>query len=213
MNTYSKYAPNVFLAKCPQKHEKGETIVLTTKYGKENEVTVWNLIQEENGYYFYSFTRNDGFTSQERAKRKAEQCEARAAKAAKQALEEAAKSSRIISNIVPGQPILVDHYSARRHRRDLERSDTAMRRAVTLSGKSEELTYKAKKWQKQQNVVDLSMPESLEYFKEKLEQAVEYHEGLKSGKYPRQHSFDVSYANKAVKELRNKVRMANLLWG
>lgn len=24
MNTYSKYVPNVFLAKCSEKHEKGE---------------------------------------------------------------------------------------------------------------------------------------------------------------------------------------------
>jgi hypothetical protein len=30
-NTYSKYVPNVFLAKCTEKHEKGETIPLTTK--------------------------------------------------------------------------------------------------------------------------------------------------------------------------------------
>ena len=39
-NTYSKYCPNVFLAKCDERHEKGETIVLTTKYGKENEVEI-----------------------------------------------------------------------------------------------------------------------------------------------------------------------------
>ena len=35
MNTYYKFAPNVFLAKCDEKHEKGETIEVTTKYGKE----------------------------------------------------------------------------------------------------------------------------------------------------------------------------------
>jgi len=34
MNTYSKYAPNVFLAKCTEKHERGEIIQVTTKYGK-----------------------------------------------------------------------------------------------------------------------------------------------------------------------------------
>ena len=37
MNTYYKFAPNVFLAKCDEKHEKGETIEVTTKYGKEND--------------------------------------------------------------------------------------------------------------------------------------------------------------------------------
>ena len=40
MNTYYKFCPNVFLAKCDAKHEKGETILVTTKYGKENESIV-----------------------------------------------------------------------------------------------------------------------------------------------------------------------------
>lgn len=34
MNTYYKFAPNVFLAKCDEKHEKGEEILVTTKHGK-----------------------------------------------------------------------------------------------------------------------------------------------------------------------------------
>lgn len=35
MNTYHKFCPNVFLAKCDEKHEKGEVIEVTTKYGKD----------------------------------------------------------------------------------------------------------------------------------------------------------------------------------
>lgn len=41
MNTYLKYCPNVFVAKCEEQHEKGEEIILTTKYGKENICVVW----------------------------------------------------------------------------------------------------------------------------------------------------------------------------
>ena len=37
MNTYVKFAPNVFVAKCEEQYEKGEVIEVTTKYGKENE--------------------------------------------------------------------------------------------------------------------------------------------------------------------------------
>jgi len=33
-----------FLAKCTEKHEKGEVIEVSTKYGKENESIVFNLI-------------------------------------------------------------------------------------------------------------------------------------------------------------------------
>ena len=36
MNTYSKFYPNVFLAKCAELHDKGETIEMTTQYGKKN---------------------------------------------------------------------------------------------------------------------------------------------------------------------------------
>ena len=57
MNTYSKYAPNVFLAKCTEKHERGEIIPVTTKYGKENESEVFNLIYERDGFYFYKWER------------------------------------------------------------------------------------------------------------------------------------------------------------
>lgn len=50
MNTYYKFAPNVFLAKCEEMHKKGEEILVTTKYGKENESIVFNLILEKDGF-------------------------------------------------------------------------------------------------------------------------------------------------------------------
>ena len=72
MNTYYKFVPNVFLAKCDEKHAKGETIDVTTKYGKENESIVFNLIFERDGFYYYSIVRADGFNVQEWAKQRAE---------------------------------------------------------------------------------------------------------------------------------------------
>ena len=56
------------------------------------------------------------------------------------------------------------------------------------------------------------MPESLEYFEYKLEEKKEYHEGLKSGKYPRDHSFTLTYAKKELNELQKKVDLAKRLW-
>ena len=37
MNTYQKFVPNVYLAKCEEKHEKGDEILVATKYGKERD--------------------------------------------------------------------------------------------------------------------------------------------------------------------------------
>lgn len=48
MNTYQKFVPNVYLAKCEEKHEKGDEILVATKYGKENECIVFNLIFERD---------------------------------------------------------------------------------------------------------------------------------------------------------------------
>ena len=74
MNTYKKYQPNVFIAQCEEKHQKGYVITIATKYGKENEHIVHNFIgytgTKENPMYCYSITRADGFNNQERAKNK-----------------------------------------------------------------------------------------------------------------------------------------------
>ena len=51
MNTYHKFCPNVFIAKCDEQHEKGDIITVTTKYGKENECEVHNLIFERDGFF------------------------------------------------------------------------------------------------------------------------------------------------------------------
>ena len=72
MNTYAKYCPNVFLAKCNEPHEKGEIITLTSKYGNETEVIVHNLVKHQGDFYYYSFTRYDGMNSQTYAANKAE---------------------------------------------------------------------------------------------------------------------------------------------
>ena len=52
MNTYSKFCPNVWLAKCTEQHEKGSIIPVTTKHGKENDCIVFNLIYQRDGFFY-----------------------------------------------------------------------------------------------------------------------------------------------------------------
>jgi len=71
MNTYSKFAANVFVAKCTDTHAKGEIIELETKYGKIHECIIFNLVGRSNdGSFLYSIVRADGYNIQERAKAK-----------------------------------------------------------------------------------------------------------------------------------------------
>ena len=120
MNTYVKYCPNVFVAKCEERHKKGETIEVTTKYGKENECIVFNLVAERNGAYYYSIVRADGFNVQEWAKRKSERYEERAQKAASKSEEYFTKSNKDSEFLSLGEPIKVGHHSERGHRKIID---------------------------------------------------------------------------------------------
>lgn len=72
MNTYAKFAPTVFVAKCKDPHQKGEIITLTSKYGNETDVVIHNLVKQDNEFFYYSFIRCDGENSQSYATAKAE---------------------------------------------------------------------------------------------------------------------------------------------
>jgi len=213
MNTYSKYAPNVFLAKCTEKHERGEIIPVTTKYGKENESEVFNLIYERDGFYFYSIIRADGFNIQERAKAKAEKYSTWANAAEKKSNQYYEASNEGKDFLVLAEPIKVGHHSEKRHRALIERNWNRMGKSVEYSNKASEHENKADYWAKRENDINLSMPESIEFYTHKLEKAKEYHEGLKSGKYPREHSYSMPYAKKDVNEAEKNLQLAKRLWG
>lgn len=212
MNTYSKYAPTVFLAKCTEQHEKGDIINVTTKYGKDNESEVYNLIGEKDGFFYYSIVRADGFNIQERAKQKAERYSNWATSAENKSNSYYESSNEGKDFLSLGEPIKIGHHSEKRHRALIERNWSRMGKSVEYSNKAEQHESKAEYWEKRANDINLSMPESVEYFEYKLENAKEYHEGLKSGKIERSHSFSLTYAKKAVNDAESNLKMAKKLW-
>lgn len=213
MNTYYKFAPNVFLAKCEEKHERGEEILVTTKYGKENESIVFNLIFERDGFYYYSIVRADGFNVQEWAKRRAERRREWSVSANKKSHEYFEKSNKDRDFLSLGEPIKIGHHSERRHRKAIADAWRNMGKSVEFGDKAKEHEYKASYWDAKADTINLSMPESIEFYRHKLEKAKEYHEGLKSGKYTREHSYSLTYAKKEVNELQKKYELAVKLWG
>ena len=213
MNTYSKYVPNVFLAKCSEKHEKGEVIEVTTKYGKENECIVFNLIYEREGFYYYSIVRADGFNVQEWAKQRAERRHDWAQSAGQKSNEYFNRSNKDKDFLSLGEPIKVGHHSEKRHRKAIDDAWNNMGKSVEFSDKAAEHERIAKYWEEKANTINLSMPESIDFYEHKLEKAKEYHEGLKSGKYPREHSYSLAYAKKAVNEAKKNYELAKKLWG
>lgn len=213
MNVYSKFCPNVFLAKCEEKYEKGEVIEVTTKYGKENECIVFNLIYEKDGFYYYSIVRADGFNVQEWAKQRAERRRMWAASAEQKSNEYYEKSNKDRDFLSLGEPIKVGHHSERRHRKAIDDAWNNMGKSVEFSDKAVEHERVARYWDKKAEVINLSMPESIDYYEHKLEKAKEYYEGLKSGKYPREHVYSLTYAKKAVNDMQKNYDTAKRLWG
>lgn len=212
MNTYSKLCPNVFLAKCSEPHEKGETILVETKYGKENESIVFNLMFEREGFFYYSIIRADGFNVQERAKAKAERYNQWAAIAENKSNQYFEASNEGKDFLSLGEPIKIGHHSEKRHRALIERNWNRMDKSVEMSRKAEGHESKAEYWESRANDINLSMPESVEYFEHKLEKVKATHEGLKNGTIPRSHSFSLTYAKKEVNETENNLKLAKKLW-
>ena len=212
MNTYSKYCANVFLAKCAELHDKGETIEMTTKYGKTHECIVFNLIYKKDGFYFYSIVRADGYNVQERAKAKAERYEKWANSASQKSNEyfEASQEGRDFLSLA--EPIKVGHHSEKRHRALIERNWSRMGKSVEMSDKAETHQSKAEYWAKKADTINLSMPESVEFYEYKVEEAKELHEFYKNNPDKREHSFSLTYAKKAVNEAEKNLEIAKKLW-
>ena len=213
MNTYAKYCPNVYVAKCDGQHEKGEVITVQTKYGKENECVVHNLVANKDGFFYYSITRADGYNTQERARRKAERLLGLAQSSREKGSQYYDKSNKDRDFLALGEPIKVGHHSERRHRKAIEDARKNMDKSCEMSEKAKEYESRSAAWERHCDDINLSMPESLAYYTNMLEKAVEYHQGLLSGKYPREHTYTLAYAKKAVNDLSQKVKTAKILWG
>ena len=210
MNKFKKYCPNVWVAECDEEYEKGEIIELETKYGKEAECEVYNLVLKKNDKFYYSVVRIE---DQSYAERKAERYSNSAVnhRTKSNGYCNAAQEGREFLSL--GEPIKVGHHSENRHRALIDRNNNRMAKCVEFDEKAKNSAGKAEYWASKAEEITLAMPESIEYFKEKLSEAIAIHEGLKNGTIKKAHSLALSYASKEVRELKKKVEIAELLWG
>ena len=216
MNTYRKYCPNVFVAQCTEKHEKGDIIIVETKYGKENECIVHNFVgctgTKEKPMYCYSITRADGYNNQERAKNKVEKLNNWVDNANKKGDEWQEKSNEGKDFLALAEPIKVGHHSEKRHRALIERNWNRMSNAMEEFKKADAYRERTAYWESMANKIDLSMPESIEFFEIQLEEAKQYHQFLKDNPKERPHGMSSSCASKKVKDLKSKYETAVKLW-
>lgn len=212
MNTYKKFCLNVFVAKCEEEYQSGDIITVTSKRGRETEHIVWNLVGQGNGFYFYSITRADGYNHQERMKRKAERYAEWAGKAHGKSDERREASNEGRDFLILGEPIKIGHHSEKRHRALIERNWARMEKAMELDRKAKEHESRAEYWASRSDEINLSMPESLEYYRHQLDEAKDVHQKMKAGKIERTHSYSLTYAKKRVNDMTKKFEIAEKLW-
>lgn len=214
--TFKKYCPNVWVAFMVEECEKGEVIQVENRYGDKKEYVVHNLVRkatiEQQPCYYYSITREDGYNSQERAKAKAEKYNEWAEARNKKSDQYHEASNEGAEFLSLAEPIKIGHHSEKRHRALIERNWARMEKSVENADKAKDHERKAEAWEKRSEVIDLSIPESLEYFSEELSKAREEHHLLKTKPELREHAYSLTYASKKVKELKEKVEIAKTLW-
>lgn len=213
-NTYQKFCPNVFVARCEEPYKKGDEILIETRFGGEHRCVVYNQVGQKPSecVWFYSVVRADGIDHQERMKRRAERHQYSADIRNKKSDQywEAANEGKDF--LVLAEPIKIGHHSEKRHRGLIERNHNRISKAVGLMDEAKEYAERAAYWEGRTSEINLSMPESLEYFEFELEKATKKHADLKSGVVKPSHSYSLTYAKKEVNECKKKLDIAKLLW-
>ena len=210
MNKFKKYCPNVWVAECEEEYDKGDIIELETQYGKIVECEVYNLLLTKNDKFYYSIVRVEDMTY---AERKAEKYNNAANRNIEKSNEKWKASEEGKEFLSLAEPLKVGHHSEKRHRALLERNWKRTEKAMEFENKADEQKRKAEYWEGKAKEITLAMPESLDYFKYELEKAEEYHKKLKENKELRTHAYSLTYAKKAVNELKKKLAIAQKLWG
>ena len=210
MNKFKKYCPNVWVAECDEEFEKGDVIQLETKYGKEVDCEVYNLVASKNGLFYYSVVKIEELSYAERKAEKYQNSSANHNKKSDQYYQASQEGKDFLSL---AEPIKVGHHSEKRHRALIERNSNRMDKSMESYNKAQEAARKAEYWESKALDITLALPDCLEYFEYKLAKALEYQQGLKNGTIPKEHSYSLPYATKEVKELKSKVQIAKELWG
>jgi len=209
MNKFKKYCPNVWVAECEEEYKKGEIIQIETQYGKEVDCEIYNLVLTRLDKFYYSVVKIEDQTYAERKAERYNNASYNNIKKSNERMNAAQEGREFLSL---GEPIKVGHHSEHRHRALIERNNNRMDKSMEYYKKAEEQKSKTEYWESKSEEITLAMPCSIEYFEHKLEKATEYHRGLKDGSIEKSHSYSLTYASKDVKELKQKVEIANLLW-
>lgn len=214
INQYYKFASNCWILKSNNGgYQKGDIVEIPNKYRDTKKHIIFKNINPNNKeFFYYSIIREDGETSQTIAEKKVEKLagyQARAEKRANNYYEASQEGQDFLSL---AEPIKIGHHSESKHRNLIDRNWSRMAKSIEEQEKAKLYDSRIEYWNKKTTKIDLSMPESLEYFQYMLERKIKFHADLKSGKEKKEHSFSLTYAKKQVNEYLKLFELAKKLW-
>ena len=212
MNKYEKFVPNVWLVKTTEQKNKWDIIEVENKYWQTKEHVIHNLIKEKDGFFFYSITRADWYDARAHEEKKAEKLRGYAGTAQTKSEQHWKNSERDRDFLSLGEPIKIGHHSEKRHRAAIDYAWNQTGKAIELQEKAAEYENRAEYWDKQADRINLSMPESIEYYTHMVEKTTKVHEEYKNGTRERVHSYSLTYANNDRKEAEKNLKLAKILW-
>lgn len=212
--TYHKFAPNAWVAKTTHGTlQPGDIIQIPNKYGDTKDHIIWkNITPNNTDFFYYSIIRADGENSQTLAEKKAEKLAGYQANAEARASNyyQASQEGRDFLSLA--EPIKIGHHSESKHRNLIDRNWNRMAKSVAETDKANSYNSRIAYWDKKTTKIDLSMPESLEYFAYRLDQKIKFHKDLKERKEKKEHTYSLTYAKKDVNEYSKLLELAKQLW-
>ena len=139
---------------------------------------------------------------EERKERKKEIYQERVEKAEQKSKEHYSNYEKT-SNMIPlGQPILTDHYSARRHRSDINKMDNAIRKSVAEDEKAEYYRNKLNNIDNE-GVISSDDPKAIEKLEEKIKILEQQKEIVKA----RDHEwYELPYINQDIRRAKERIK-------
>jgi len=211
-NTFKKYTAGVYCMQSESPdYQHGQSATITTKYGKEIEVTIWKKLFTKNDQTFYSVIRDDGLNRTEWKKRKAERAANAAQRQERIASDYYQRSQEGKDFLALAEPIKVGHHSEKRHRALIDRNWKRMGKSVEASDKAKQYESRAAELEHQaEREINLDTPKCLDLLCDKIARLEKQREDIKaSGSY---ESWQLSNLGANIRRYRERLETAKKLW-
>lgn len=208
---FKKYCANVYVIETEFSNlTRFDEVMVENRYGNLVKCTIYNKVSAKNGLSYYSQTR-ENVNIKTINEKKAEKRKEWAGLATSQSTQKMEEAKEGIDSLC-GEPIKVGHHSENRHRKLIERNDKRIGKSLELGKKAEYHNGKAEYYEEKSKEINLSIPECISYYADKLDKAEELYILLKTDKSKREHSFSLTYANNHFKTQTKNLLLAKRLW-